>query len=300
VPTTAAFTTNAPTTPPTTSAPLPVGLGNWPAPSLAVESLGDLPALLPASPIAGADDAVRFEQDLDGAPIDYVQVFVADDGSRLLQITTNIFQVDSTPRERRDHVEIEPWDAAFFTRSAPGFANLTLGGPGGYIQLNGRNMSRDEALAAARSMQRRAGARAGWDVEELPATMSLLHEGWLGDYTVREIDWTYDGELLAELSIWSGNPTAMQSVASLSGPFTTVDIDGHRAVASERSVPVGDPISLLAWSPSTDVVIYLGMRAPLVDVVEVARTLQPVDLATWNAAARPAPPSFDGCQSFLC
>ncbi len=129
--------------------------------------------------------------------------------------------------------------------------------------------------------------------------MAQLHEGWLGGYTVREIDWTTDGQLVAELSIWGGNPSAITSVASLSGPFTTVDIDGHRGLVTELPASGGVPISLIAWSPSADVTVYVGLRSPLAEALEVARTLQPVDLATWTSTARPAPPT-DGCQSFTC
>ena len=292
-------TSSPTTTAPTPTVPVPVGLTDWPPPSSAVDRVPDLPKLLPASPIEGADDAVRFEQALDDDPTDYVQVFVADDGSRLLQVTTNIFQLDATPAEFRDPVEVAPWDVAFFRRSAPGFANLTVGGAGGYVDINGWNMTHDEALAAARSMTRRPDARPGWDIDALPVAMTPLHEGWLGGYTVREIDWTSGGELVAELSIWGGNPTAITSPAPFSGPFATVDVAGHRAMVSEQPATGGAPISLVAWSPSPDIVVYVGMRAPLVDALEVARTLQPADLATWTASSRPGP-STDGCRSFIC
>ncbi len=296
-PTTA--TTAAPTIT-TTTIVVPTGFDEWPS-SPQPPTLDALPRLLPTESIRGADDARRFEWASDVQPgfIDYTQMMVTDDVSPLLLVTTNVGQLDFTPEEFRTYVEVAPWGNAYFSKSVPGYVNLTLVDSDGVVTLNGRNMTNDEVLTAAESMRRRPVGDPGWEFTALPTGMSSFHEGWAAGVASRSVSWFAGGDLFAELDIAAGAPSMIDPQLDAEGA-TIADVNGSRAIAVERPGFDGPPTSLITWSPEPETVVYFGMRAPLGEALRIARSIRAVDVATWEAAAHPPVNPPDGCNSFRC
>lgn len=286
----------------TTSPELPVGLAAWPTPSDPPPTLDELPRFLPADPIAGADDVVRFDWDADIRPdrIDHAQVFVTDDASAMLVVSTNPGEVAFTPEASRTYVEVPNWETAFFSRSAPGFAILTLVDSNGLVVLSGRRLSQEQVLVASGSMLRRPSGEPGWEFGDLPDGMFSIHEGWANGPVFREVDWMARGDLLAEVTIAGGEPMMIDPGFDLDNGASIVDVGGARAIAIERPGVGGPPTSLISWSPLPEIVVYFGMRAPLSEALPIAQGLHDVDLSTWESATHPLVDTPDGCSGFRC
>ncbi len=227
----------------TTEAPRPSGFDAWPSPAAPAPTLDELAHLLPVEAIPGAEDAMRFDWDADVRPdrIDYSQIFVARDGSSMLIVQSNPGQGSFTPEELRTYVDVPGWDAAFFSKSAPGYANLSLVDGGGLLHLAGRAMSEDATIAAARSVQRRPGAEPGWEISGLPAGMFSIHEGWANGPSFRDLGWYSGGDLVAELSIASGLPELIDPGIDLENGATITEVQGFDAIAVERPGVGGPP-----------------------------------------------------------
>lgn len=305
--------TEPPTSSPGSTAPplvTPAGPANllegWPAVT-EPGSLESVPRLVPSEGVPGATDVVRIEYA--GTPPtsstrQYGQMWVAADGSGLIEIQTTV-GVDFPPDAGGSDstvFEAAPWDLAYFTPSTSGSVNVTLTDPGGYVFVSTQGLDDQVAADVARSLTRRDGDRPGWDVGAIPAGFIEFGENGATAGAGRTIQWrAADGMGRAELQISAGNPSAVRVAFPLPGESQT----------PPAATPIGDVTgyafqsnpdrAVVAWSPEPGVTVLLGYGGPVDEAVAIARSMQAVDQATWDAASSVATSTDDGCDSlYFC
>lgn len=306
-PTTSATSAVAPstTTVPTTMAvPAPPAgtrlLAGWPPPPPDDRSaLEAVPRLLPTVPIPGADGAVRSE--LIEAPVeyhDYEQTWFSADGASILTISTNVAQPHFIPASQQEAIEMPPWDQAFFKAETPGsgIVSMWLSGPEGHVVLRAFGLDRDLVADIAWSLAARSDDAPGWNVPALPDSMIAFDEGWNSPSASRTLRWFAPNDtLLAEMWITRGVPSTLTIGAFMADDREITTIGDAPAVATQTAGRTA-----VAWSPEPGIAVLVGVVGTLDQGLQIARSIEPTDLAEWEASSTPDTSGDDGCLSLFC
>jgi hypothetical protein len=287
-----------PATPPVTPA-VTTGaedrLSGWPAPPTAAPGLASVPRLLPAAPVPGAPDVTRYEYaDQPADSHDYSQLWVGGpDGNGALLVRTHIGQHPGPTGGGAIPVDVAGWDTAWVTRGADGIDSVVLDDPSGMVTMLGTGLSEDLTALAGRLVRPEDG-RPGWDLG-LDSSFVPVHEGWGSGAAARIVTWA-DTMMQAQLTTMWGEPGLLDNVFGrvADGPTGTAEVGGVPAVTYRQG-----NVSVVAWSPEPDVVAQLALVGPADDALALARSVEPVDEATWDAIT-PRSDDGDGCQSLLC
>ncbi|MGD9999992.1 MAG: hypothetical protein AB7U39_23990, partial [Ilumatobacteraceae bacterium] len=265
-------------------------LAGFAAPPEHTPDLADVPTMLPVTMSTNVD-AVRSEG-ADG-PVtmhNYEQLWArGGDDPVVLRVSTALQQ---GPSYDGDSVEVAPWDRSLFAPMAPGFAQLVLTDPSGMVVLWAIGITRDDLVEIARSLRLRTGA-AGWDAD-VPDGFVPLSEGWGIGSASRSVRWAD----VAELSIVHGVPMGDLLPVFAGDSIEVVDVNGARGVVAVTPLPDTDRVAVV-WSPLPDLVVRFGWMGDADQALEVARSIAPVDQATWEATTV-VDTSGDGCNSMFC
>ena len=256
----------------------------------------DVPALLPTAPVA---DPAQVQLDEYVMPIDsvtrLVQTWATEDG-RVLQVTTQLAGGEppvSVPTQE-SNVEVWPWDDGVVVESmADGFAQVHLSDPSGSVTLRGAGFTSDDLVAVGFAM---ALTPDGWIVTSAAdRELVELHSGWTRAlFATRTMQWD-TGTALGELIVTLGSPESVTT-----GYFGTTDgaglddVQGAPALVTDLGTN-----SIVTWSPAPDVVVALGYSGTPDRALALARSLEPVDVATWRAAGVLDTLPADGCDSYF-
>jgi hypothetical protein len=269
-------------------------LAGWPAPPAVVPDLALVPRLLPSEPVPGARDVTRREYADEPATIhDYSQLW-ASGGGAALHVTTHLGQHPEPPGPGMTEIDVDGWDTAWFTPGSGGPQSLVLDDPTGMVTILLAGLPGDVADLVP-MLERRGDGQPGWDLAL--SSFIPVHEGWGTGAAARDVTWTGDSteSTVAELTVMWGTPGPLVNVFSgvVDGSADLTEVGGAPAVAYQ----VGD-ISVVGWSPQPDVVAQMALVGSPEDALSLARSVQPVDVATW--AGIRAVELGDGCQSLLC
>lgn len=287
-------TSSAPPITVLTPDPAPLLLEDWPAPSAEPGNLDGVPRMLPSVDIDGADELLRNE--FTAGPIglyDYVQTWIVEDGSGYVEIRTNIDQFDGTPVDFRTSTDIAGWDDAYFVRSGPGFANLRLVAPEGVVWVSSQGLGEDRIVEIANSMTRRELGEPGWEIDETGLTQ--FNEAGDVANSSRSVGFQRNGSLVAELTISDHALNGAPINWSAEIPAEVFEIDGQLAVATDNGFATA-----VSWSLADGTGVLFGFRGPIDEAIALARTLTPVDQASWETRTAPDPSTQDGCTSLFC
>jgi hypothetical protein len=210
-----------------------------------------------------------------------------------LEITTNIAQFDGTPLESRTAVDIDGWDDAYFAQSTPEFANLRLVSPDGVVWVSQQGLGRERVTEIAQSMTRRPNGEPGWSIDD--AGLTLFNEGGDVAQASRSVQFKQDESLIAELTISERALNGAPINWFAENTIEFVDIDGQPAVATDNCF--GTAVS---WSLGDGAGVLFGFRGPIDEALAFARTIAPVDQATWDSQTVQDPSLQDGCDSLFC
>lgn len=289
--------------PTTTAAPPTAGaaLAAWPDPPAPPE-LADVPYLLPAAPIPGVVEGIRFAETRppnDAVATQYLEVWRADGSPIALDVTT-LLDVDPDPLEilEPEPVEVEGWSEARLIELGDGSLSLQLIDDGGYVSLDARGIGTDDLLRIGRSL--RPAGNVGWTITNAPLGLRRVDGGWWASTTgsaYREIDWYgAEGRLEAELAISAYDPQRFRIGDIPDVAYQLADVGGATALVTEWQ-PSG-PV-FVVWSPEPDLVVSFSSMQSLDDAIATARSIVEVDEATWDSVSM-VEPQRDGCQSFVC
>lgn len=259
-------------------------------------ALDDVPRLLPSAPPSAAVIATRGEW-ADGSPSieEYTQTWFAEGaGATALTITTRLGEPSMVPGDGT--ADVLPWDSAQFGNMAPGYASLFLDDPSGSVRLWAQGaLDREALVAIAQGMTLRDDG-VGWDLPTLPAGLTAVYEGWYSGAASRSIVWSDASDnYVTETSAVRGVPTMFTNPLTPGATLAFVDINGVRGVS------YSDPgRSAVVWSPEPGLIVTVGLYDTVDAAISLARSLAPVDEATWLAATVPLPPGSDGCHSLFC
>lgn len=277
-------------------------LAAWPNPPAAPE-LADVPYYLPAEPIPGVVEGIRFAETRppnDRSPTQYLEVWRADDSPIRLDVTT-LIGVSADPLEILDPqpVEVDGWNEARLLEFSDGSISLQLIDDAGYVSLDSSGIGTDDLLTIGRSLQ--TAGDVGWTIVDAPLGLSRVDGGWWPSTTgsaYRETDWYgSDGRLEAELAISVDDPQRYRVPDTPDVVYELVDIGGATALVVEWPPPSG-PV-FVVWSPEPDLVVSFSSMLSVDDAVAAARSVVEVDESTWNSVST-VDPQRDGCQSFVC
>jgi hypothetical protein len=257
----------------------------------------DVPAMLPPTPFAGPSDAVRRDYQM---PLDEVttltQTWVSPEGA-MLQIVSQRngssspsgFQTADVP------VDVWPWDEAGAVSSmVDGYGMVILHDPSGSTSLWGAGITNDELVAIARTMSIDPSADAWRLGADSPGDLVLLHEGWnTTAFASRTLQWEV-GDQRGELVITLGSPDSIRLPYQFESPAFLDSVGDATALVGDISSGAA-----ISWSPAPDVVVVLGISGTVDEVVAMARSLEFVDVATWEAASTPNTSTDDGCGSYF-
>lgn len=303
-PTPVTATTEPATTPPT-SPPAPTT--SAPPPATEVDALAGLvapspidpvevPAFLPSTPVAERSQ-VQLRQFSE--PVESVSRLVQTwaGAGRILSVTTSFAGEPLLPFESLDAfgyefspVSIWPWDEGAIA-SAISTEEVQLRDPSGNVSLLGIGFTPEELVAIASDMTMTPN---GWALASTAdAGLIELHSGWIRTtYATRILQWD-TGNVRGEVMVTLGAPGAILSVNDET-PTEPVDVRGAPALVT--TLPTGTAVS---WSPRPDVVVVLGYTGTVDEALALARSLEPVDEATWLAAGADVTSSADGCDSYF-
>lgn len=258
----------------------------------------EVPAYLPTTPVA---ERSQVELTSNALPIDavtqLVQTWATEDG-RVIEVSTRLGGAGAPVFTAIDVVptSVWPWDdAVVVTTMAEGYAQVHLSDPSGTVTLWGSGVTSDELVAVA---SRLALAPAGWQLSDDPASGFVqTHSGWRrAEFAARVVQWdagTVRGELIVSLGVPDSIRTGFFGYGT---PSTLDDVDGAPAMVSEPGSG-----TTVTWSPAPDVVVVLGYSGSVDETLALARSLQVVDEATWQAAGVVDTTPADGCDSsFFC
>ena len=228
----------------------------------------------------GVDDAAQL--------IDYNQYWIDGADGTMLSLQTDLLQ---SPTYGGEPVDVAPWDSAFYPPMSADFAALVLVDPAGLVTLWSNGLEREQLLTIATSLRPRTDGSPGWDAT-LPARFTPVHEGWAFGAASRTLQWSD-----AELWIVSGVPSVISNPGQ-PGTFDRLTNVGDAPALMYVNDSAG--WSAITWTPAPDVVILFGARRAADDLLAAARSLSPVDSATWTDASTIARED-DGCNSlFFC
>jgi hypothetical protein len=262
---------------------------------------------LPAGPIEGVDDGVRTEYQSNAAEFvtapTYTQLLSSRDGGSRLSVETRFGAAPPLAADTTQPIAIAGWDEALFVpaRSGGGLSTdyVILRARWGHLELAANGLSDDELIEVARSIAPRPAAAPGWALRS-PTTPVSLHDNWdrgaIGTAS-RNIDWYGDNQLTAEITIAEGAADLFDS--GFGDDISVVDVDGSPTEAVQLNYSTG-PITIVSWVMPSDVVVSFGVAQPLDQAVAIARSISPVDRATWESVSRQPRLAPDGCNSFRC
>ena len=271
-------------------------LAGWPAPPVVVPDLALAPRLLPSELVPGAQDVTRREYADEPATIhDYSQLWIRGGGDpAVLLVTTHLGQHPQPPGPGETEIDVAGWDTVWFTPGSSGPQSLVLDDPSGMVSILLAGLPGNVADLAP-MLERRSDGQPGWDLAL--SSFIPVHEGWGMGAAARDVTWTGDSaeSTVAELTVIWGAPDLLANVVSgvVDGSAGLTEVSGTPALTYQ----VGD-ISVVGWSPQPDVVAQVAFVGSPEDALLLARSVQPVDEATW-AGVR-AVELGDGCQSLLC
>lgn len=293
-------TTVPPTTvPPTTVAPLDPAvdaLAGFARLTASAPVLADVPRLLPPAPPSGAILATRAEG-ADGSPSieEYTQTWFAEgSGVTALTITTRLGEPSMVPGDGT--VELLPWDAAQFGDMAPGYASLFLDDPSGNVRLWAQGALDREALVAIAQGMTLSDDGEGWDLATLPAGLTPVYEGWYEGAASRTVVWSDASDnYIAEMSAVRGVSTMFANPLTQEATLEFVDVNGVPGVSYTDAGR-----SAVVWAPEPGLIVTVGLFDTADAAISLARSISPVDEATWLTATVPLTPGSDGCHSLFC
>ena len=276
-------------------------LAGWAVPELGTPDLALVPRLLPQQPVPGVVSAVRREwAGSSGMTGTYSQYWVRSDAANVVDAVVRI-TTQFAPRPIRDSTDgdavVPGWSKAYFNEMAAPFEMISAHSPTRAMSVWTMGLDRGEVLAVATSLRAAAG-HAGWEPPDLPQPerWTPVHEGWntaVGSRTL--VERTPDGATYLEMSTITGTPDAIET-PGLSGVTTLGSIGGRPALLFDH----GGGATAVTWTTSDGAVVVLGSYGPLDQLYEIAKSVVPVDQATWEAASIPDAPSHDGCDSIFC
>jgi hypothetical protein len=273
--------------------PVPADLlAGWPPSPATVPDVADVPLLFPSAIPAEMVPLTRAEGDDDPTDlVEYSQFWFGNGPDAVvLSIDTYLWQA---PPADEEVIDIAGWDRASFVPMSSGYTHLWLGSPSGSVSLWAHGLGRDDVAMIAASLGRRGPGLPGWDVGNMPDRLTLVHEGWNLGAASRTIRST--GEPRFEMSIVHGVPSVITTPFGFATTIDLLDINGATGVAWAI-----EGRAAVTWSVGPDLTVVLGYGGPLETAIELARSVEPVDKATWNATTTPDPSTDDGCNSMFC
>lgn len=289
--------TSTPATGPTSSiAPMPPFTG-FEVPQVERPQLIDVPLLLPASPIPPENTYLAESASQEDAPLSLSQLWVraAADGTvdAVLHLGTRIAPTFEQPNG--EPIEVSGWDSARSYASVDGIVILELSAPEGVVGVWSQGLTADETEAIAATLR---ADGAGWTAPTLQEPGWVAVDAtWTRGNAIRGLTTLSPGEgdvdtsldISVGLSMFDGG-----GVIQLDAELQLVDVNGDQALLRR------DGVSALAVKRSDGVLVRFGSRDPDADLVRAARSLAPVDQATWEAASQPWPAGADGCIGLFC
>lgn len=289
--------TVTPTTGPvSTEAPLPPFSG-LEIPDVVRPQLADVPLLLPASPMAADNTYLAEGASQEDAPLSLSQLWVraTADGTvdAVLHLGTRITPTFEQPNGAP--IAIAGWDSARTYPTVDGIVILELSAPEGVVGVWSQGLSADETEAIAATLR---ADGAGWTAPALDGPgWVAIDATWTRGNAIRTLTTLSPGEgdvdssvdISVGQSVFDGG-----GVIQLDAELQLVDVDGEPALLRR------DVVSALAVKRSDGVLVRFGSRDPDADLVRAARSLAPVDQATWDASSQPWPDGVDGCVGLFC
>ncbi|MDO8389189.1 MAG: hypothetical protein Q7V57_01770 [Actinomycetota bacterium] len=276
----------------TTSTTIPSDrLAAWPEPTDSLP-LDEIPFLLPGAQVASAGDPVRSAFDGgSAAPATFTQVFADSERDMVLTLQTQPGGVESTPNDLRQPVTIAGWDDAFLT---VGGLRLVASEPGGFVRLAGTGIDSDQAVSILTSMRRRARGTAGWDLSEAWNDLVEINGAWEDSAGQRSITW-FDGDRVVAQMLSSPASTHLIAQA-LGASFQRVDVNGTHGWLNST-----DSRRSIVWANPDGTVVVLGTVDSSIDPLVLARSVQVLDRAAYEAATTTQVPAGvgDGCDGSL-
>ena len=256
----------------------------------------EVPAYLPPTAVADPSQVrlTQFAMPAD-AVTRLVQTFATEAG-QVLEVSTLLAGGEppvSTPTELAP-IDVWPWDEAdVVTTMADGFALVQLADPSGAVTLWGSGYTADELVSV---FARMSLTPEGWRLHDGDASALVeLHTGWRrAEFATRKVQWE-TGSAQGELIVALGMPDSIRTGFFGGTPAMLDEVNGAAALVSE----LGPDLSAISWSPAPDVVVVLGFSGSVDEALALARSLEPVDVATWEAAGVLDTSEADGCDSYF-
>ncbi len=256
----------------------------------------EVPAFLPPAAVADPSQ-VRLTQY--AMPADTVSELVqtwATGAGQVIQVSTLLAGGEPPVSAPTDvaPIDVRPWDdAVVVTTMADGYAQVRLADPSGTVTLWGFGYTSDELVSVFTRMSLTPD---GWRLPDGAATgLVELHSGWhRAEFATRVVQWD-TGSVQGELIVSVGSPGSIQTGFFGGAPATLDEVNGAPALVSE----LGPDVSAISWSPAPDVVVVLGFSGSVDETLALARSLEPVDVATWDAAGVRDTAPADGCDSYF-
>ncbi len=302
--------TSEPTTTPSTvseTSPAPTLTTIVEAPASEIDALAGLaaptpldpvevPAFLPATAVADPSQVrlTQFAMPTDAATR-LVQTWATDAG-QVLEVSTLLAGGEPPVSAPTDvaPMDVWPWDdAGVVTTMADGFAQVQLADPSGTVTLWGSGYTADELVSIFTRMSLTSD---GWRLPDGDAIALVeLHSGWRrAEFATRKAQWD-TGSAQGELIVALGMPDSIRTgYFGIGTPSTLDDVHGAPALVSEPGSG-----TVVSWSPAPDVVVVLGFTGSVDEALALARSLEPVDEATWRSAGTDVTSGADGCDSFF-
>lgn len=274
-------------------------LAGWPAAPTSVPSADDVPLLLPAVGVPGADRVERAEH-VPSEPaeqVQYVQEWVAP-GERpiVLRITTspypNLLGLQNSTR-----VDVAGWDEAYVHTMAPGFGSVVLREPGGSVDVWASGLTQQEVQQIAAGLAARTDGP-GWEADlstGAAAALLAFTDGWASGGPGVRMDWFAADTHLVQFETGVPGWGSVNTVHFGGEPLLVEDVNGVDAVVAPSATRVG-----IVWEYEPGVTVLVGYQGSVDDALAFVRSLGAVDRATWEAAAEPSTRTGDGCDSMFC
>ncbi|MFT3854749.1 MAG: hypothetical protein QM733_18735 [Ilumatobacteraceae bacterium] len=231
-------------------------------------------------------------------PNDYVQTFYNPDRPAYLMVKTDLDQVvPAAPKTPIDTTGwTQPWTDAYRLASAPGYANVQLIAPGGFVTLSGSGITSAELIQIASTLQRRPLSDPGWTVTPPNGFVPFAEsEGGVSQGPSHGLSWRgSDGSLVAELTINADQADVVVTAWGEPSQVATIDIDGHAGILT-----INGPRVAITWTIDGAEVLF-GMIGDRLTAEAIVRGLVGVTEVDWLQASRPNNGSNDGCSSLFC
>ncbi len=270
-------------------------LADWPAPPTDALSADRVATLLPTLDLPGDGLPLRGSFDGDSGASPFTQIFVDAPYDVVVTLQTVPGGVDSTPVDLRQPLTIDGWDDAFLTDNLTNFGEVRLvaSDAGGFVSLVATGMTPEAAIEIVSGMQRRAWGP-GWVMPDGFKSLVEVNGAWDSPTPTRTVTW-FDGTSVVAQMISSPASTYLIAQA-LGAQFEQIDLDGVPAWST-----TSNDRRAVVWSPDGETIVVLGVVDDRVDPVEVARSVVPVDLATYELlTTTDVPPGLgDGCSGSL-